>query len=325
MRKLTFLISSLLIGSAFAQNIPTLTQATAVPLIGTSYELYTSSSALLNVAQGGANQVWDFSEVSGSTVVVNYSSDANSSNPGVFPNCNLAEESSMVENYINTTSSSYSFVGQISQGVQIEYTDMAEVLKFPMTYGDQFTETLAGETEIPFIGSVQGGGTSEINADGHGELITSYGTISNVLRVHVTQELNLSVIGLVTNDLYLWYDANNKVPLAQYTIFNAPGAGQYVEVASVLTQTDLDPGTTITSVASILKSNLKVFPNPVKNELNILEAEIGKQVTILSVSGQVLKTQTIKNTTEQINVSNLPQGLYMIKVDNSISQFVKTE
>lgn len=318
MKKLTFLISSLLVGSAFAQTIPTLTQATSVPLAGESYEFYTNPTATnLQVTYGGANETWDFSSVSGNVELTSYMTDANSPNPGVYPGCNLVEVSALAENYMVSTNSNLGYVGQILDVADITYTDPGDILQFPITYGDSFTDVIAGSADIPIIGQITATGTGVIKADGHGTLITSYGSIPNVLRIHVHQDVDLGAMGMLTNDFYFWYDQTHKTSLASYVVLQNPlGAS---EVASVLSEQDY-----VTSVSEAVAHNqLMVFPNPATNELNISNATVGQTVSILSVSGQVLVSQTVQNTIQSINVSSLSKGLYFVKVGNAVSQFVK--
>ncbi|AZI38696.1 T9SS type A sorting domain-containing protein [Epilithonimonas vandammei] len=58
------------------------------------------------------------------------------------------------------------------------------------------------------------------------------------------------------------------------------------------------------------KSQTKIFPNPVKNLLNVqTEAKLQK-VEIYSSNGQLIKTSFLKET----NVSTLPKGNYIVKI-----------
>lgn len=320
MKKLTFLISSLFIGSAFAQTIPTLTQATSVPLAGEAYEFYTNPAAAgLSITHGGANETWDFSSVNGNPELTSYMTDANSPNPGVFPGCNLAEVSSLAENYLQTSSSAYSYVGQLLDVADITYTDPGDLLQFPITFGDSFTDVIAGTAEIPVIGIINASGTGVIKADGHGTLITSYGSIPNVLRIHVYQDIDLGAMGNLTNNFYFWYDQTHKVALASYVDLQNPlGASQ---VASVLSENDY-----VTSVQeATANSDLHVYPNPAQQQINVTNALIGQEVVILSISGQVIYSTTIQSSTENIDISSFPKGMYLLKVSSEVRQFVKSE
>lgn len=62
------------------------------------------------------------------------------------------------------------------------------------------------------------------------------------------------------------------------------------------------------------KELVNIYPNPVQNEL-FVQLEEGQitQLDILDLSGKVIKTITSSNA-KSIDVSNLTQGVYMLKV-----------
>ncbi len=68
------------------------------------------------------------------------------------------------------------------------------------------------------------------------------------------------------------------------------------------------------------------FPNPVQNELNIIDGE--GQVTIYNVLGQPLQSYNIENSVFQINTTNLPKGQYILHIQQQngtikTKQFIK--
>lgn len=68
--------------------------------------------------------------------------------------------------------------------------------------------------------------------------------------------------------------------------------------------------------------HLRVYPNPAIDRLNIVVAEPG-QLLIVDAMGRTVHTQTVSNPGEQtINVSNLLNGVYYIKMGNRITSFV---
>ena len=64
------------------------------------------------------------------------------------------------------------------------------------------------------------------------------------------------------------------------------------------------------SVVDSKKSVLKIYPNPVKNKLNIQTTDQLEKAQIYSINGQLLKTSFLK----EINVSDLPKGTYFMKI-----------
>lgn len=78
--------------------------------------------------------------------------------------------------------------------------------------------------------------------------------------------------------------------------------------------TDLDGKETYTSTALVIirgKSAIIVYPNPVKDVLNV---QVTGKVTLslINQSGQVVLSKTIENTAS-INVAHLPSGVYYLK------------
>ena len=73
---------------------------------------------------------------------------------------------------------------------------------------------------------------------------------------------------------------------------------------------------------------LRVFPNPAKNELRITNYELQENdvyIQIYSVVGQLLNNYqfSIVNSQLIIDISHLAAGMYYLKIDNRIAKFVK--
>jgi len=60
--------------------------------------------------------------------------------------------------------------------------------------------------------------------------------------------------------------------------------------------------------------NLEIFPNPVKDELNLkIEPFLGKaSIYITNIEGQKIKEQDISKNTTALDIRNLPQGIYFL-------------
>ncbi|MDR2684973.1 MAG: T9SS type A sorting domain-containing protein [Prevotellaceae bacterium] len=82
-------------------------------------------------------------------------------------------------------------------------------------------------------------------------------------------------------------------------------------------------GSGTVSTPKITDNRLSIYPNPVTDELKIENAEfnIGGKIEICDISGRiVLSIPTIAQT---ITVSQLPQGIYFIKIGDYKTKFIK--
>lgn len=75
--------------------------------------------------------------------------------------------------------------------------------------------------------------------------------------------------------------------------------------------------TTLSTVDVSSNVSLKLYPNPVKDILNVSGTTIEKAF-IYSISGQLIATVKVKNN--QINLTSMAVGLYFIKVENDNGQ-----
>jgi predicted outer membrane repeat protein len=67
-------------------------------------------------------------------------------------------------------------------------------------------------------------------------------------------------------------------------------------------------------VGHIKKSTLRTYPNPVKDDFfNIENASVDGNATLYDISGKEVKSTKIENGKAQVNVGNLPNGIYVLK------------
>jgi len=79
-------------------------------------------------------------------------------------------------------------------------------------------------------------------------------------------------------------------------------------------------------VESISAENIKIFPNPATSELKIENVELKiKNIEITDISGKTFYYSQFSTTT--INVSNLQQGIYLLKMSTDkgtiVEKFIK--
>ncbi|ROI00660.1 fibronectin type III domain-containing protein [Chryseobacterium daecheongense] len=68
-----------------------------------------------------------------------------------------------------------------------------------------------------------------------------------------------------------------------------------------------------TSEVSAAQNKVKVYPNPFKDVLNIADMKDVKSVTVMDLTGRVVKT--IDNPTKQLHLGELSAGLYLVTVN----------
>ena len=84
---------------------------------------------------------------------------------------------------------------------------------------------------------------------------------------------------------------------------------------------------TLLGTASFAKSNIKMYPNPVQNSLNIEANESINKVSVYNILGQEVLTARPKSNSATLQTGNLKKGVYMVTTDIdgniSTSKFLK--
>ncbi|GHT14708.1 hypothetical protein FACS189426_21430 [Bacteroidia bacterium] len=75
------------------------------------------------------------------------------------------------------------------------------------------------------------------------------------------------------------------------------------------------------------KISMNPYPNPVKDVFTLSGLPSGTAIKIYDLSGKIVKVQyfnTLQNSTGTINVSDLPDGTYLVKAGESICKIIKS-
>jgi len=82
-----------------------------------------------------------------------------------------------------------------------------------------------------------------------------------------------------------------------------------------------------TSVNETVENSVNVYPNPATSELNITSNFNDGNLSVYNMAGQQVISSTLNSYNTQINVANLPAGIYTLSVQNKqgvfTSRFVK--
>jgi hypothetical protein len=71
------------------------------------------------------------------------------------------------------------------------------------------------------------------------------------------------------------------------------------------------------------ESSVFVFPNPVKTNLTVVGIDKSVKINLLNVNGILLQSFLTQSNTADIDVSSLPQGLYLLQVEEQVIKFAK--
>jgi hypothetical protein len=125
-----------------------------------------------------------------------------------------------------------------------------------------------------------------------------------------------------------WYDASGTF------IANAPGIYVKPNSPTFYTATEDFCGSTVSHTIHVgasplsvkaITSNQRDFtiaPNPTNGVLTISTPYTFNKIELLSITGQVLLSQTVNDTTHQLNLQNFAEGIYFVKVSYANGQSV---
>jgi hypothetical protein len=71
-------------------------------------------------------------------------------------------------------------------------------------------------------------------------------------------------------------------------------------------------------------NSITIYPNPTQSSFTIENQFTGtKLCSIYNVSGQKIKTLTLKETENNVDVNELPNGVYIVKVENNNATYLQ--
>jgi len=295
----------------------------SIPSTGSTYTYHALASPILNSTLTGPNYTWDFSNLIGAPLNYDIALPSAGQIPNTFPTASYVEIATGGENYYITSSSEQSLLGHYIPNIsEITYTNKREVLLFPTTYNDIFNETFAGNVlSIPSSSNFDRSGTIKIHADGYGDIILPYGTVSNVLRV--TNVLNYGdvfngvTIGTYVDTIIRWYDGVTNNIIASYVANYLNGSPTpTLSQFSYIDQSHLGTGSgtsNIESSAAIMP--LKFYPNPARDAITLNYDETVKTISIIDIKGRTILSINPIDQINTVDVSNFSSGFYFVKYD----------
>jgi len=82
---------------------------------------------------------------------------------------------------------------------------------------------------------------------------------------------------------------------------------------------------TTTSINNYNEADFKIYPNPATNnlQLSINNFQLVETIQILDITGKIIKQAKIKSLESTIEIDDLDNGIYFIKIGTSIKKFIK--
>ena len=122
--------------------------------------------------------------------------------------------------------------------------------------------------------------------------------------------------GGATDDLIISTAGVSEASTSYY--FDMTDLTWYYTTATPMVRMNFDPSVGVNEVQDNL--GLRVFPNPANEVINIsLNKEVSATITLLDVSGKVVRTQALNGISTSINTASLNSGVYFVTINDGTS------
>jgi Secretion system C-terminal sorting domain len=312
--------STLVLGLAAlgANAQPSLTFQNSSPQVGQSYTLNVGNYQ--DAPAGGSNQVWDFSDQpSTSAVLLEAVDPSNTANAVEFGFCNIAliaTGNPYTRYYSNQSGGLFAEGFAHTSGFYMPYGARTEH-PYPCTFQDTWSDPYGGST---WFQSVQYNinGTHVGEADGYGTLLMPWGTVADVLRIHVIDNNTQYTIGASSDyieESYEYYAPDYTYPLVRTVDLKQviPGGGivqleqQAGWLSEVTTGISEEP----------LTAALTLFPNPAHGSVFVQARGIQlASLELLDATGRVVLTEAWTMGSSTIDLKDLASGMYTVRASD---------
>jgi photosystem II stability/assembly factor-like uncharacterized protein len=123
---------------------------------------------------------------------------------------------------------------------------------------------------------------------------------------------------------YCWYEINSESEFCftgtSGMTFTPTFAGDYYLVISSVNGCNSDASNTISTTTSITENealNFNIYPNPANSTVSLSNVTAGSTVSIIDVMGKRVFSTKAVNTTVDLSVEVLSNGIYFIEIENN--------
>jgi len=305
----------------------TLTKANNAPIVGymkanTSYD---STVAIPKTI--GTNKNWNFTSLAilSGTSSSTYVNSSTTPSVGLFPAANIAQDDgSGYYEYFNSQTSTLDDLGSadVTNGTSTIFSNPAKWMVWPFGYGTSSNDAFAATASFDPTTTVNYTGNMVVTGTGAGTVILPNGNkYTNCLQITRTYTIvgTGAFTGTFTLRDYEYWASTYRSPLINVSY----------QTTKDINGTTKDFNITVNSLADvgleeqeILLHNVKVFPNPAKDIINVELEEnvIADKIELYDIKGKLVLAQELNN---KINISDLDPGIYLLNVRSNDAYFRK--
>ena len=85
----------------------------------------------------------------------------------------------------------------------------------------------------------------------------------------------------------------------------------------------LIPDQTTTSVTNLNESEIKLYPNPANDYINIDLPSVSGNISIVNITGKTILKKDIRSSVERIDLSDLNSGIYLVRIQDGPAVLTK--
>lgn len=325
MKKKFMLLLSIAISSVFAAYAqPTLTAATNAPVAGDVFFGHDCDSRGVSRGAAGSGITWNLSTLTEEFLdTVGFVPCSVTPYCDSFPGSNLAIPFSdgSFFTYLSSSSTALQVVGEYGTSYHSKYGNPWDFIYFPMSYHSYHSDSVISQDSYGDISYI----ADTSHADAYGTLMLPSGTYSNVLRVHtkrVAHVVSGSSPYSYKSESYVWFAAGFRFPLLVMEYDTSLGI-EFLSYVAYYTSL-----TTGIENYNATNASFKLSPNPATATLQITTSvKTPSAFTITNTVGAVVMSGAVNSPTQTLNISDLPTGLYYVKLTadgmSTVQKFIK--
>ncbi len=306
----------------------------------------------------GPNQVWDFSKIqfTDKNPVTSFLPAA-SQKPAGIVNSNLSLLDDGYTYFMSSTENSLEELGYANhiKNMNMVYSDPVLKMKYPFSYGNQFTDPFVGVAFFNETYRIDFTGDNTVSADAYGTLLMPNLILENVMRVKsVKKGIQVNPCGKVIVNIvkYAWYAEGYRYPvLVISSVENTYANSMTPEITKTASVYTPQINTTSQNVipdnsGTTMKPNVNpgvsvtLFPNPFSERITynyFLKKDVPVSISLYDITGKYNQTiadnqtQTAGFHSGEIGglKSTLPAGVYYLRFifgeQVVVQKFVKLE